>query len=226
MSKEQSNECLANYNPLVFPLNKPPYEYTMREAKQYFNWYMEHLDERCEYLRQTVSSQLPINIESLDFSFQSLVPLWRWFLSVAEVTTWENPILDEIRNNSSLSDDKRRFFLDVHSSNNRHLSTFTEYVIRDIGMYVGKVFTIAYPNHITWSFIHKPKNHIHVNQPGLIGFLLTKEDFLNHVPAAPDYLFEPIHMTQVQAQKLTRNASSEMDLYNICMIWQPKYNPT
>ena len=77
LSKEQKK-----YMPLVIPLSKPLEDLTPQEAKAYFEWYVSHVDERAEYVRQKVIRKLKIRDEAMDYSMESMIPLWKWFLGI------------------------------------------------------------------------------------------------------------------------------------------------
>ena len=122
---------MARYEPLVPPFSKATVDFDLQETKAYFQWYMEHVDERCRYLTTIVSSELHCKKSVFDFTFNSLIPLWRWFLKDAEV------VFDE--NNNSL------------------LSAYSTMILRDIGMYIGEVFIHQYAGFLKWAYVTKPK---------------------------------------------------------------------
>ena len=39
---------MKDYDPLVIPLDKPIEELTLKETREYFDWYLAHIDERSE----------------------------------------------------------------------------------------------------------------------------------------------------------------------------------
>lgn len=79
------SENQKKYTPLIIPVDKPFEKLTKKEGKEYFDWFISHVDERSDYLRQKVSEGLNIPIESLDFSIESLIFIWRWFLKIVEL---------------------------------------------------------------------------------------------------------------------------------------------
>ena len=78
------SENQKKYIPLIIPVDKPFEELSKAEAKAYFDWFISHVDERSEYIKQKVSEGLNMPIGSLDFSIESLIFIWRWFLKIAE----------------------------------------------------------------------------------------------------------------------------------------------
>ena len=47
-------DAFKRYIPLVPPFQKAPAEFSPAEAQAYFDWYLGHLDGRCEYLKELV----------------------------------------------------------------------------------------------------------------------------------------------------------------------------
>jgi hypothetical protein len=204
---------MRNYLPLAIPLNKPIDNLTEQEAKAYFEWFLAHIDERAEYLSVKVSSGLGIPREALDYSFESLKLVWRWFLSVAEITKTPRKYLKELKN--SLKGHPRSFINHMIEVSKEELSIFSSYVLRDIGMYVGKTFALNYPK-LEWTYITKPKNLISVNRPVLIGFIDDNPSYPK--PFHPD--FDPIAVAERCAANLFDKTHTEDDLYTWCKKWE------
>ena len=97
----------------------------------------------------------------------------------------------------------------------RQLTLETEYILRDVGMYLGETFRKNH-SHIYWTYYTKPKRNLFVNHPLLKGFV----DMTMGVPFHAD--FEPIHMAHVQASKILSKKSKNEDLINIYTIWSQK----
>ena len=179
---------------------------------------MANLDARCEYLRHLIAEDAGISVDQLDYSIDSLLTVWSWFLSRARVIRKKLPrpyeSYGEISRETGGKPIKKVIkyddFFDVK----------TEMMIRDIGMYVGKMFILSFPGKIRWELVRKPKNYIHVNEPLLKGFVQTHRladgERLDS-PFYPD--FEPIHMVHVQAAGVFDGKTNVDDLYNICRLW-------
>lgn len=90
-------------------------------------------------------------------------------------------------------------------------------MIRDIGMYVGMVFSKAYPKQIVWE-CQKTKD-VHANLPVLAGFEQKTDHSGAPLKKAFYPNFDPIWMTGAQAAKLFEDNAKPDDLYNICMLW-------
>ena len=211
---------MKNYIPLVPPIDKPYIEMTKDEAQAYFDWYMEHIDERADYLREKVAEGLSLPLDSLDFSLESLKPIWKWFLSVAEITKTPR---SEIRlMKKALKGHPKSFIRSMTADSKKRLGLFTKYVLRDIGMYAGKMFTTNYPS-LNWTFKTTPKNYISVNEPLLVGFI--DDDPSYPKPFHPD--FEPISYAEYCALNILDNTQHEDDFYNVCIRftkWVPNEN--
>lgn len=135
----EMSENQKNYIPLIAPLKKSIQELSKRESREYFEWFVSHIDERADYLKEKVSNGLNIPIESLDFSLESLKAIWEWFLSVAEVSKTSKDDLKRLER--SLTGHPQSFIDSILEQSKERLNVFTEYVLRDVGMYVAKMFT-------------------------------------------------------------------------------------
>lgn len=202
----------ANYIPLIIPIDKPFEELSKVEAKTYFDWFISHVDERSDYIRQKVSEGLNIPIGALDFSMETLIVIWRWFLRVAELKRTPKAVLNAIRKELKANGEPKEFVEDMIRAHNIELSVFSRYVIRDIGMYVGKMFVTNFQT-LRWDYHTDPKKDSFANMPQIFGFV----DFAYNPPFEEQ--FEPIHYTEMQASNLFDNTQNENDLYNMCMRW-------
>ena len=207
MSKNQKN-----YIPLIFPDDKSFKEMSKTEAQAYFDWYISHVDERSEYLRKKVSEGLKIPMESLDFSMESLIPIWRWFLENAELQKTPKAVLRGIRKELKASGEPKEFIEDMLRENSVELSTFSRYVMLDIGMYVGKMFVTNFQT-LKWNYHTDIHRDSFFNRPQIFGFVN-----LNYNPPFKQRL-DPILCIEMVASNLLDNTQNEKDLYNMCMRW-------
>lgn len=82
---------------------EPPIEkgdfltFTKKEAEIYFHWYVEHIGERITYLGNYLHAQGQ-SIE-LDFSIDSLIAIWNWYVKQIEVEKYTQNELEEIAKN-------------------------------------------------------------------------------------------------------------------------------
>ena len=104
-------------------------------------------------------------------------------------------------------------------SNERQLTLETEYILRDIGMYVGETFR-KNNLQIYWAYYTNPNRDFFVNHPLLMGVV----DRTSGQPV--NVVFEPIHMVGVQASKLLDRSSKPEDLYKLYCWWAEKNSKT
>lgn len=202
----------TTYEPLILPFNKSPEQFTDNEAVEYFDWFISNIDERSDYLRRIVAESLSISINHLDYTASSLVPIWKWFLSVAEIR--KTSMWDQMRFAWSLRGNTASFIKAMTAGNNTELSILTEYILRDIGMYISKVLML--PNAtLRWTIFHEPKSDANVNIPLISGFVDNNPDY--PMPFYP--LLDPVDLARTPAMKLFEGTASEVDLMNRCNEW-------
>jgi len=212
------------YQPLIPPFDKPPIMFSAAEAKQYFGWYMEHLDERCEYIIEKAAAGLGCSKSVFDYSFDSLIPLWRWFLSDAETEVRSRERAELIRGCYAQNASQLDFFADLINDRRDEplLSVYSEMVLRDVGMYWGQTFYKNCPDVLKWGYKRTPKNYIHVNEPLLMGFVNIYDRNGQRLAKPYKLDFEPIHYARVQAMNVLDKTATERDIYNISMVHMPR----
>lgn len=187
------------YEILIPPLDKPFCQLSKREAQTYFDWYLSKQGERITYLKS--ASKL-----NLDYSVESLIPLWRWFLRQAKVEITPKIQLEELE--AKLRAENSPFINEVLEDHKKQLSLQTEYILQDIARYFGEVYIRYHPS-VYWGFYTRPKNEVSVNQPVLMG-----------IPNAvyPDKPGTPrpvLQMVRVCALRLLSGDESRYDLYHL-----------
>lgn len=96
--------------------------------------------------------------------------------------------------------------------NRTELSVRTRYIIRDIGMYIGKMFVLNH-DELHWDYHTNNKQDSFANMPQIFGFV------------NPDYdppfemQFEPVHFVEMEASNLLDHSHSEHDLYDMYFRW-------
>ena len=143
-----------SYEICIPPLKKPFSRLTHQETEEYFQWHLSHLSERISYLSSVVSNSLAIHQSELDLSPGSLLPLWSWFLAVAELEPTPMARLMELDQQYHTHLEQIRAYLLDQSQD--QFSLETEFILRDVGMYLGQVFTKNEPG-IYWSYYEKPQ---------------------------------------------------------------------
>lgn len=132
-----------DYDILIPPINKQFKNFTKKEAESYFEWYKNQLNPRIEYLRKYSGVDL-------DYSVNSLVDIWGWFLKIAETEKAPKAKTEEVRNR--LKSQPKEIIEDVLNEQSRQFSLETEYIIRDIAMYFGEVY-VKNNSSIAWGYI-------------------------------------------------------------------------
>lgn len=193
------------YDILVPKLDKNIFRLTEEETTAYFEWFMEQVPLRVAYVSKVCAKELHIPVERMDCSPESLLLLWKWFRKRAKT---ERVILTE-------EEKKQPGYANGMFRHERQLTLETEYILRDIGMYLGETFRKNHPQ-IYWTYYTKPKRSFFANHPLLKGFV----DMTTGVPFHAE--FEPIHMAGVQASKILSKESKDSDLLNIYNIWAQK----
>lgn len=188
------------YDILLPNLNKSIFELNEQEAADYFDWYIEQVPARVTYVSKVCAKALHVPVGKIDCSPESLLLLWKWFRRKART---ERVIRE--KNQSDLAPN-------IILANDRQLTLETEYILRDIGMYLGETFRKNHPN-IYWTYYTKPRRDFFVNHPLLKGFIDTSAGY------PFEACFEPIHMAGVQAAKILSKKSSDADLFNLYCFW-------
>lgn len=200
--KLAEEKTVNEYNILEIPIKKEFQEYSSIEAENYFNWYQSKIRERIEYLFKACSSYNKINMEEICFDKKSLIYIWKWFFSVAVI---ERKSKIEIR--------FKKFKEDFSNDDSEKFSIKTEYIIRDIGMYLGEMFVNNH-SQIYWTYYTQPNTDFFVNQPLLQGF----EDKEFNPPYKME--FEPIHMVGVIAANMFDDTQRVEDLLDLYSQWE------
>lgn len=199
-----------SYSILLPPLDKSYDQLNERETQEFFDWYISEIPKRIEYMSTVCSNQLGISHTALDLSPKSLILLWDWFLKIADVEKTPKAGIEEIKD--KLGKHYKSFIDYVVNESREQFSLETEYILRDIGMYLGETFVRNHKK-IVWGYHTDIERDSFANIPLLIGF----EDADFHPPFKME--FEPIHMAGVQAGNIQDNTQSKEDLFNLYQKW-------
>lgn len=198
------------YDVLIPPLSKRIEDLTPKETKIFFEWYIGQIPKRVEYLASYVAGQLNIDSHQIDYSPESLILVWKWFLGIAQT---ERTPKERIEGLCNLYVDLPITLRDyILNESREQFSLQTEYILRDIGMYLGEVF-VKNSQCIHWGYYTKPKTDFYVNTPLLLGF----ED--NRFEPPFKMTFEPIHMVGVQAANIWDKTQKNTDLFELYQKW-------
>ena len=152
-----------DHNPLMIPpINKSFNDFSTKETKQHFEWYVAQSDTRINQLQSyIIKTGSPEVI--LDGTIESLIPLWQWF---------EGNIKTEKKTEEDMEAELVGRPEWIHSEIRKIDWKFTVLTLAqavDISFYFAKVF-IDHNNCIRWGYYTKPKNRSSVNRPVLLGF--------------------------------------------------------
>lgn len=200
-----------DYNILIPPITKPVVEFSAAETASYFAWFIEQIPGRIEYMACQCSKQLGISRSKIDMEPDSLKYVWRWFLGIAEIERTPNQKLEHLIGiYSKYPYAIQEYLLRNHKE---QFSLQTEYILLDIGMYMGEVFIKNNPV-LYWGYFTEPRTDFSVNKPVLLGFADSR--------FTPPFLteFDPIHMVGVQAANIWDNTQNENDLLNLYYKWK------
>ena len=199
----------VRYNLEVPPQGIAYGKMSKKTAKEAFEWYIDAIPRRMAYFRKRCSDDLRIPIETLDYSAESLIPVWRWFLQTARTEDTPEEELAWMLEGAKIFGES---FI-----SRKVLTVATQFIVRDISMYVGECFLKESPK-LYWTYRDKPKDSVTVNQPVIAGLISKKDEQIFPM------VFAPIHMVGVQAGKVLTNETKETDLYNVYQFWR-KYIP-
>lgn len=149
------------YELMIPPFNCNSFkEFNKKQVEEYFQWYVEQIGYRIEVL----SNFLKYEEEtiSLDFSIESLIPLWNWY---------ESKIIVEQKNEEELLKEIQKYpswMKDEISTTKISLQTYKFGM--DIAIYFAEIIRKRSEGKIQWGYFTKPQNRASVNQPVLLGF--------------------------------------------------------
>lgn len=149
-----------DYDIFIPPYNKEFNKMTKDEANEYFEWYKDNINNRITYLQSYSNLKL-------DYSVESLVDIWGWFLKNAEIE--KTPFIRLMELRKQLKGQPKEIKKDIINEQKYQLSLQTEYIIRDIAMYFGEVY-IKNNNSIYWGYHTNIHADSFANMPVLMGF--------------------------------------------------------
>lgn len=183
-----------------YPFMCPPLEFqsfremSKKEAQEHFDWYINEIPGRLELLKNAFEFTGGGDKKILDFSPESLKPLWSWFiLQVKMIPKSKKEIEDELRKYPKWMKDQ----LGTH-----RVSTETLAVGMDIAKYFAEVFIKNFSG-VKWGLVTKPKSYVYVNRPVLMGFKHNQMDPGNNV-----------HVLTLKVADGEKNSDTLYDMYN------------
>ena len=170
-------------------------EFTPKMAKEYFDWYINDREHRLRILKEYLR-EIHKDI-TLDFSPESLIPLWSWY---------ETQIVEEDKDPYELQAEKEQYpeWVRDHISDKK-ISMETLKFTWDVAIYFAEVMVRNNKEKISWGYITRRKRHIHVNRPVLKGFAFNK-------------LLDPRRIVYICTLK-SAEARDPNRLYDLYYVW-------
>jgi len=193
----------VQYDLLVPPLGFDFASMTPKQTRENFEWFISKIPERMDYFRNRCASDLNIPMEILDYSPDSLIPVWRWFLKIARI---EKTPKDEVAEM-----ERKVGHLGEHWIIRERLTVVSQFILRDIGMYLGETFIKTYIS-IHWDFFMKPKNEVSAKRPVLFGFVYVDPKDKSQSTSMP---FDPIGILDYEGHKIVSKTQKETDLLDV-----------
>lgn len=144
------------------PFDLPNFkEMTKKEARKYFNWFVEDIPHRIQIFREFYTG-LGEDANNLDLSPESLITLWEWFMPFIK-TSPKSP--ERIREEyESLP----QIFKDRIEIETEELSFETLLIAHYVSIYFGEVF-VQNNSDLKWTFLSRPKRFVFLNEPLIAG---------------------------------------------------------
>jgi hypothetical protein len=194
----------VNYDLLVPPLGLDFYNMTAKQAGENFEWFVSKIPERMAYFRNRCASDLNIPIETFDYSSDSMIPVWRWFLKIARMEKTPKEELERMKEGAKVFGES---FINLEQ-----FTVATQFIMRDIGMYIGQSYVLNYPQ-LYWHYHTKPKNEINAKQPVIAGFRAKYMD------KEGDAVINPMGFVEGAAAGFFDKTQKETDIYDSYMQW-------
>lgn len=182
-------------NSSIFPYGSDLSMIPSAQAREHFDFFIELIPQRMHVLRARCADELNIEVGVLDYSAESLLPMWQWAL---RSVCLENASAEIPECNTGIG----RF------------TAATQCMLCDVGTYLGECF-VRSSSALEWCHCTRPGDTFCVNQPVIRGFQMPR----------PGALFcMPLHITNILADKLVVHRESPQDLFDMFRAWY-KYVP-
>lgn len=196
----------ANHNRIAarqFFDNYAFFELTAKQAREYFNWYMEQIPYRLAQLWKYIKQEHP-ETEPFDYSPESLCPLWEWYRTkIKQVPTSKEEIEYQVAQYPKwIENEVRKEVLSKYTDETLSLAL-------DISIYLGETVLKNYSN-LYWGYRTKPKNEFSANRPVILK-LAGKRPYFN-----------PSRIVFVLMVKFGKG-DNENSLYDLYRYWEQEY---
>ena len=195
---ERDPKTVEGY-PFFIPSNsslKIPFpEKTKKQARQHLEWFLELLPNRISDLKDMISQTDPSLLDKLDYSPQSLIFIFEWFLNRAVIMKRSR---EDIKSQKESLPD----FLKGQPGNitTHTLSPESLSLLYSIGVYMGECF-VKHDQRLKWG-IGPGTKVVGANEPVILGFK-------KNIPFIPFWLMETI------AVKVSENRGIVTGLYDL-----------
>lgn len=196
-----------DYHLMEPPILRPFQEMSKKEAKEHFDWYINQIPARIDLLKNVYSFTGGSDQQTLDFTPNSLKPLWKWFIKYISIIPKSQEEIEKEKNN--LSEHLKCKIV----QNPNKLSLGTVAMAMDIAIYFCEVLARNNQN-VKWGILAKTKNHADFNQPVLFGFL-------NNVTLNPRTV---VYNLANKASKGDTNPESLFEVYKVWLKYLPSKN--
>jgi len=189
-----------------YGISSPPHgiefdKMTRTQALNTFRWCMAKMPAMTDWLREQVHTDLKLGAV-MNFTPQSLLVLWTWFLSTARIEMM--PFDDYIALNAEDETPDPKLTLGF-TYETRLIQLF-------VAMYLGRCFTAASPG-LSWDCTISVTSDTVYGQPKLNGFVID-----NNCKKSPAS-FAPYHMVGIQLSRLIHGTASDTDLFSVFKKW-------
>lgn len=155
-------EKIVEYSLMTPPFKMKNFEeMSDKETREHYDWYISEIPIRLELLESAINSFKSFDRVKLDFSRESLLIVWDWYLeNVQIVQKSEGTYQDELLNANPITRD----FIKREEIPKGWLS-----IAMDISIYFSECF-VKNQKQLNWGLVTKPKSLACVNKPVIVGF--------------------------------------------------------
>jgi len=190
--------------------------YTPKKARDFFLWHQGVLQERIHYLLDFCAKATGVSCEGLYTFPDGILPLWRWFLQVAKVTSLSSEEKKRMYEKLApqMAGHPPQVILDVISGliPDKVMTRETEALLWDISMYVGDGFTRLSPK-LQWELYRDHRSEVSYNHPVVRGFTPS-----GTVPGTRLWI-QPISLVRFVALDHVDGVGTEHDLWDAVLKW-------
>jgi hypothetical protein len=139
--------------------SRPPWEWSVKEARKHYEWFVSGIPERLDQLRSVVSSSDPMAAKLLDLTPGSLRPLGQWMERTVEIRPGE----------ARSGDSPVGFPEGLPVGLSDVFTTESLSLCIDCGIYLGEVLCARFAR-VRWVLCEEPRGDVSFHEPVLRGF--------------------------------------------------------